>query len=138
MSKRIAAGLALFAGLGGTGAAIVAAGAAQAPAAAATTTSIGPAQAREIALQRAAAAGDAEPQVAVESDSNAEAAAAMAAPQGTALDEPAGGVYVVDMHGQFTLGQAHTPRWAHAPTGTVLKVSIAPDGFVVGIHLGNS
>ena len=138
MRKRIAATLALLAGVGGSVVALAAGGTGQAPAVAAAATGIGASQAREIAVQRAAAAGDAQPQVAVESDSGSEAAAAMAAPQGTALAEPEGGsAYIVSMHGDFTLGQAHTPRWAPAPTGTVMRVEIARDGFVLGIHLGD-
>ncbi len=137
MCKRIAAALVVLAGAAGGLAALVAGAAGQAPAVAATAAGIGASQAREIAVSRAAAAGDAEPQVAVESDSGPEAAVAMAAPQGSVTSEPEGGAYVVDMHGDFTLGQAHVPRWAHAPTGTVMKVEIARDGFVLGIHLGD-
>jgi hypothetical protein len=136
MRKRMAATLALLAGLGGGLAALVAGIGGQVPAAAAPAAGIGPAQAREIGLVRAAAAGDAEPLVAVESDDVSEAAASMATPQGPPLSEVQGGVYVVDMRGQFTLGQAHTPRWASAPTGTVMKVAITRSGFVLGIHLG--
>jgi hypothetical protein len=137
MGKRTAAALALLAAIGGA-AAWADGEAGPAPAAAETTTEIGPAQAREIALVRAAAAGDPDPAVAVESDSNAQAATALAAPRGAALDEPAGGVYVVNMHGQFTLGQAHTPPGAKAPSGSVLKVAVDRSGFVLGLHLGDS
>ena len=136
MRKRIAAALAALAGFGGGLAALASGGAGQPAAAAAGAGAIGTSEAREIALQRAAEAGDAEPLVSVESDSGAETAAAMEAPQGATLSEPEGGAYVVDMHGRFTLGQAHMPRWAQAPTGTVMKVAIARDGFVLGIHLG--
>lgn len=136
MGKRAVALLALLAGVGGA-AGWVAGEEAPAPAAAATQPAIGPAQAREIALVRAAAAGDADPAVAVESDSNARAAAAMAAPPGAALAEPLGGVYVVTMRGDFTLGQAHMPRGAAAPSGSVLKVAVDRTGFVLGLHLGD-
>jgi hypothetical protein len=136
MGKRGAALFALLA-LGGGAAAWTSGAGAPAPAAAETGPAIGPAQAREIALVRAAAAGDAEPAVAVEADSNARAATAMAAPQGAALAEPPGGVYVVTMRGRFTLGQAHVPPGMAAPTGSVLKVAVDRTGFVVGLHLGD-
>jgi hypothetical protein len=136
MGKGTAAALAATA-LTCAGAAWAATGGSPVPAAAETAPAIGPAQAREIALVRAAAAGDAQPAVAVESDSNAEAAAAMSAPQGAALAEPPGGVYLVTMRGEFTLGQAHMPRGAKAPTGSVLKVAVDRTGFVLGLHLGD-
>jgi hypothetical protein len=41
------------------------------------------------------------------------------------------------MHGHFTLGQAHLPRGARAPSGTVMKVLVDRNGFVLGLHVGN-
>jgi hypothetical protein len=137
MKKRMAAALTLLAGLGAGTAAVVAGGAASTTAAAAPAPAIGPSEAREVALVRAAAAGDAQPAVAVESDSTAEAETSMAAPQGALLDEGEGNVYLVTMRGSFTLGQAHLPRGAKAPTGSVMKVAIDRNGLVVGIHLGD-
>jgi hypothetical protein len=137
MKKRIAAALALLAGLGGGSAVLVAGGAASTQAAVAPAPAIGPSQAREVALVRAAAAGDAEPAVAVETDTVAEAETSMAAPQGALLGEPGGDLYVVTMHGSFTLGQAHLPRGAKAPTGKVMKVAVDRNGFVIGVHVGD-
>jgi hypothetical protein len=136
MGKRAATVLVLLAGVGG---AVAWAAGEDAPARAAAEArpAIGPAQARELALVRAAAAGDPDPALAVESDSGPQAAAAMAAPPGAALAEPPGGVYVVTMHGHFTLSQAHMPRGMAAPTGSVLKVAVDRTGFVVGLHLGD-
>ena len=137
MKKRMAAALTLLAGLGGGTAALFAAGAVSTPAAAAPAPAIAPSKAREVALVRAAAAGDAEPAVAVESDTASEAATAMAAPQDALLSEPEGSVYLVTMHGNFTLGQAHLPRGAKAPSGPVMKVAVDRNGFVLGIHVGD-
>ena len=44
---------------------------------------------------------------------------------------------MVTMQGHFTLGQAHLPGWANAPTGTVMRVAIDSSGFVLGVHLGS-
>lgn len=96
---------------------------------------IGAAQARQIALTRAAGAGDAAPAVSVAREDLGEADTAMQAPAAAALAAPATPVYVVTMHGRFVLSLAHVPRGFPAPEGELMQLTIDGSGAVVGLRL---
>jgi len=103
----------------------------------AQSPSIGPAQATQIALARAADAGDAGPGVSVASESAQAARASMHAPAGPASAEGESSVYLVTLHGSFTLGAAHVPKGLPAPRGNVMQVAVDASGQVVWLHLGS-
>lgn len=97
---------------------------------------IGAAQAQQIALARAASAGDANPTVAVVEEPLGQAAAGIGAPQGAALVGSETPVYLVTLHGDFVLHLARVPKGFKAPTGNVMQAIIDHTGFVLGLHLG--
>jgi hypothetical protein len=93
-------------------------------------------QAQQIALTRAASAGDANPSVAVVDEPLGQAAAGIGSPQGAALAASETPVYLVSMHGNFTLDRARIPKGFKSPTGNALQVIVDHTGFVLGLHLG--
>jgi len=97
---------------------------------------IGAAQARQIALTRAASAGEANPTVAVAEEPLGQAASGIGAPQGAALVGAETPVYLVTLHGDFVLNLARVPKGFKAPTGNDMQVIIDHTGFVLGLHLG--
>ena len=101
-----------------------------------TPPPIGAAQAQQIALTRAASAGDANPTVAVAEQSLGQAATGIGAPQGAALVGSETPVYLVTLHGDFVLNLARVPKGFKAPTGNVMQVIVDRTGFVLGLHLG--
>ena len=108
------------------------------PAPAGAPPAISAAGVRQIAMLRAASAGDSNPAVSVVGEEPQKALEAMQAPGGTSFQAASeSSVYLVTMHGNFSFGAAHVPRGFNAPTGNVMKLIVARDGFVLGLHIAN-
>jgi hypothetical protein len=124
----LAAGGVFASGLLSTGSAAVAS----------TAPSITAARAKQLALEWAARANDAQPEVAVESATRGQAALALHTAESTgAVSNPGTSVYLVIMHGHFTLSDAPIPPGQAAPSGDVMKVEVLTSGQVDGLHVGN-
>lgn len=131
--------VALLAALAASAGSLVATGAFSAgtSAVASPAPTINASQAEQVALGWAARANDATPQTVVESETRGQAAAEMgAADPASAVEGAATPVYVVTMHGNFTLGDAPVPPGARAPSGHVLKVEVESDGAMGSLYLG--
>jgi hypothetical protein len=94
-------------------------------------------QARQIALTRAAGAGDTHPSVSIADQTLGAAEASMHAPAQAALAEPETPVYLVTLRGHFVLNLAHVPRGLPAPAGNAMQLTIDHSGRVLGLHVGS-
>jgi hypothetical protein len=104
---------------------------------AAPSSGISAAAAEQIARSWAERAGESAPQVAVQSENLSEASTAMHAGDAvSAAASPTTPVYLVTMHGHFTLGDTPTPRGYTAPSGSVMNIAVGTGGFVYAIHVG--
>jgi len=105
-------------------------------AAVAGTPSITASDAQQLALARAAAAGDGSPTVAMATESLGQATARLGAPRVAGLADPETPVYVATMHGHFVV-DAPTPKGAPAPSGSVMRVLIDQTGLMIGLQVGD-